>query len=130
MSEQYVEGSASAWTPAHVRMPRRVTVTIIGKLTAKYFGISYEELIGPRRFRPIVRPRQLAMYLAKEFTPASYPEIARRFGGRDHTTAMHAWRVIPGIMERDPQLYADCQMIKEAISRWVETGVTFTGDGL
>lgn len=129
MSEQFVEGSASAWTPVIVRMPRRITVTIIGKLTAKYFGVPYADLIGPRRFKPIVRHRQLAMYLAKQFTTASFPEIGRRFGDRDHTTAMHACRVIPGILDRDPQLFADCEMIKEAIARWAETSATFTGDG-
>ena len=72
-------------------------------------------MIGPKRVRTIARPRQIAMYLAKQLTPRSLPEIGRRFGGRDHTTIMHGVRKIEELMATDSQLNDDLQMLRRQL---------------
>lgn len=72
-----------------------------------HFGISHHELLSSRRELRITRPRQVAMYLAKELTRRSLPEIGRKFGGRDHTTIMHAVRRIDDLLTFDAQVAAD-----------------------
>ena len=66
--------------------PKRVRIEDIQRIVSKHFNVSRADLLSSRRTRAIVRPRQIAMYLAKILTPRSLPEIGRRFGGRDHTT--------------------------------------------
>ena len=73
---------------------RRVTIEEIKKKVAEHYGLKVADLESPNRSRSIVRPRQIAMYLARLLTPRSYPEIGRRFGNRDHTTVMHAVETI------------------------------------
>jgi chromosomal replication initiator protein len=65
--------------------------------------------------RNIARPRQIAMYLAKQLTPRSLPEIGRRFGGRDHTTIMHGVRKIEELMATDSQMSDDLQMLRRQL---------------
>lgn len=73
----------------------------IQRCVCKYFGVSRHDMLSQRRTAEVVMPRQLAMYLAKKMTLKSLPEIGRRFGKRDHTTALHAVRKIKALMERD-----------------------------
>jgi chromosomal replication initiator protein len=90
---------------------RRVTVDEIQKATAEHFALKQADLLCERRTRAIARPRQLAMYLAKTLTTRSYPDIGRRFGGRDHTTVLHAVRRIEQLKLEDASLAADVEAI-------------------
>jgi chromosomal replication initiator protein len=90
---------------------RRVTVDEIQKSTAEHFGLKQADLLCERRTRAIARPRQLAMFLAKTLTTRSYPDIGRRFGGRDHTTVLHAVRRIEQLKLEDPSIAADVEAI-------------------
>ncbi|MEM7021299.1 MAG: chromosomal replication initiator protein DnaA [Pseudomonadota bacterium] len=83
---------------------RRVTIEDIQKLVAEYYQIRVSDMHSARRARAVARPRQVAMYLAKHLTPRSLPEIGRKFGGRDHTTVMHAIRKIDELRAIDPVL--------------------------
>ncbi|MBU1827034.1 MAG: chromosomal replication initiator protein DnaA, partial [Alphaproteobacteria bacterium] len=73
------------------------------------------DMIGPKRVRSIARPRQVAMYLAKQLTSRSLPEIGRRFGGRDHTTVMHGVRRIEELKGTDSQIADDVEMLRRAL---------------
>jgi len=86
---------------------KRVTVDDIQKATAEHFGLKQVDLVSERRNRAIARPRQAAMWLAKQLTTRSLPDIGRRFGGRDHTTVLHAVRRIEELKAQDPQLSRD-----------------------
>jgi chromosomal replication initiator protein len=77
--------------------------------------VRLSDLIGPKRVRTIARPRQIAMYLAKQLTPRSLPEIGRRFGGRDHTTIMHGVRRIEELMTTDSQMADDLQLLRRQL---------------
>ena len=90
---------------------RRVTVDEIQKATAEHYALKQADLLCERRTRAIARPRQLAMYLAKTLTTRSYPDIGRRFGGRDHTTVLHAVRRIEALKAEDPSIAADVDAI-------------------
>ena len=83
----------------------------IQKACCRYFDISMVELISDRRLASLVKARHVAMYLAKTLTPHSYPEIARRFGGRDHTTILHACRKMNRILPDSPDLQAAVETI-------------------
>jgi chromosomal replication initiator protein len=85
--------------------PRRITPTMILEATAKAFGFTVEDLCGPSRRRPLVIARQIGMYAFREVTDFSYPAIAREFGGRDHTTVMHAVEKIASLMKEKRQIY-------------------------
>ena len=74
------------------------------------------EMFSPRRARNIARPRQVAMFLAKNLTSLSYPEIGRQFGGRDHTTVMHAVRSIEGLINTDDSINEDVQLLRSLLS--------------
>ena len=91
----------------------RPTVDKIQKATAKQFGISMEEMLSKRRARAIARPRQVAMYLAKMLTTRSLPDIGRRFGGRDHTTVIHAVKRIDQLRAEDSGLNANIETLLE-----------------
>ncbi len=73
---------------------RKVTMDEIMKKICHYYNVRMSDLLSPRRSRNIARPRQMAMYLSKNMTSRSYPEIGKQFGNRDHTTVMHAVRKI------------------------------------
>ncbi|SDB51164.1 chromosomal replication initiator protein DnaA [Bauldia litoralis] len=97
------------------REPRRVRIEEIQVVVARHYNVSKADLLSSRRTRTIVRPRQIAMYLAKALTPRSLPEIGRRFGGRDHTTVLHAVRKIEGLIEGDKTLADEIEMLKRLI---------------
>jgi chromosomal replication initiator protein len=90
---------------------RRITVDDIQKATAEHFGLKQSDLISERRTRSVARPRQAAMWLAKQLTTRSLPDIGRRFGGRDHTTVLHAVRRIESLRAGDPQLARDLEVL-------------------
>jgi chromosomal replication initiator protein len=90
---------------------KRVTVDEIQKATAEHYGMKQADLISERRNRAIARPRQAAMWLAKHLTNRSLPDIGRRFGGRDHTTVLHAVRRIEALKAGDAQLTRDLEIL-------------------
>ena len=97
---------------------KRVTVDDIQKAAADHFGLKQADLISERRTRSVARPRQAAMWLAKQLTTRSLPDIGRRFGGRDHTTVLHAVRRIEALRQTDTQLARDL----EALTRKLRGG--------
>jgi len=90
---------------------KRITVDDIQKAASEHFGLKQADLISERRNRSIARPRQCAMWLAKQLTTRSLPDIGRRFGGRDHTTVLHAIRRIDQLRQEDPQLARDLEAL-------------------
>ena len=90
-----------------LRKPRAITPQVILDATAEKFGLLKEDIIGQRRHRPLVTARQIAMYVFRELTELSYPAIAREFGGRDHTTVIHAVDKISTLMPAKQQIYDD-----------------------
>ncbi|MEM7021477.1 MAG: chromosomal replication initiator protein DnaA [Pseudomonadota bacterium] len=94
---------------------RRVTIEDIQKLVTQHYGIKITDMHSARRARVVARPRQVAMYLAKQLTPRSLPEIGRKFGGRDHTTVMHAIRRIEELRATDPVLCEDIESLRRLL---------------
>ncbi len=95
--------------------PRRITPEMILEATAASYGFSIEAICGPSRTRPLVTARQVAMYLVRELTDYSYPAIARVFGGRDHTTVIHAVDKITTQMKERRQIYDQVTEIRSQI---------------
>jgi chromosomal replication initiator protein len=98
-----------------VREPRRIRIEDIQKVVASHYNVSKHDLLSARRTRAIVRPRQIAMYLAKTMTPRSFPEIGKRFGGRDHTTVLHAVRKVEELAAGDETLAQEIELLKRLI---------------
>jgi chromosomal replication initiator protein len=98
------------------RDPKRVKIEEIQKLVAAHFNVSRADILSSRRTANVVRPRQIAMYLSKMMTPRSLPEIGRRFGGRDHTTVLHAVRKIEGLAGKDAVLSEELELFKRLLS--------------
>ncbi len=96
---------------------RKVSVEDIQKAVAAFHGMKVAELLSPRRSKDVVRPRQEAMYLCKEFTQRSLPDIGRRFGGKDHTTVMHAVKRIKSLMDEDNAIRTDIESLRRILSR-------------
>jgi chromosomal replication initiator protein len=94
---------------------RQTTLENIQKVTAEYFSIRVSDLHSKRRSRSITRPRQLAMYIAKELTKNSLPEIGESFGGRDHTTVIHACKKIAELKADDLKMVEDYNNIKRLL---------------
>ncbi len=94
-----------------VAVERRVTVDEIQKLTSDHFGLKQADLLSERRTRSVARPRQVAMWLCKQHTTRSYPDIGRRFGGRDHTTVLHAVKKIEELLTSDDQIARDVEAL-------------------
>jgi chromosomal replication initiator protein len=94
---------------------RRVTIDEIQRRVAEHFDMKLSEMTSARRARIVARPRQVAMYLAKQLTPRSLPEIGRRFGGRDHTTVIHAVRRIEQLRGDDADLDAAVRTLIAAL---------------
>jgi chromosomal replication initiator protein len=94
---------------------RRVTIDEIQKRVAEHYNIRLADMHSARRARAVARPRQVAMYLCKQLTPRSLPEIGRKFGGRDHTTVMHAVRKIEELRTLDRVMAEDIELLKRMI---------------
>ena len=90
---------------------RKVTVDMIQKTVAEHYALKQADLISERRARAVARPRQVAMWLAKQITTRSLPDIGRRFGGRDHTTVLHAVRRIEALKAEDPVIARDVDVL-------------------
>ncbi len=96
----------------HLSAPeRKVTVDHIQKAVAEHFGLTQADLLSERRARSVARPRQAAMWIAKQITTRSLPDIGRRFGGRDHTTVLHAVRRIEALKAEDATLARDLDVL-------------------
>ena len=95
---------------------RRVTIDDIQKRVAAHYNIRLADMHSARRARAVARPRQVAMYLAKQLTSRSLPEIGRKFGGRDHTTVMHAVRKIEQLCSEDAGISEDVELLRRTIS--------------
>ncbi|QDO98004.1 chromosomal replication initiator protein DnaA [Ferrovibrio terrae] len=94
---------------------RKVTIEEIQKRVAEHYSIRFADMHSPRRARAVARPRQVAMYLAKQLTSRSLPEIGRKFGGRDHTTVMHAVRKIEELREIDAAFAEDIDLLRRKL---------------
>jgi len=90
---------------------RKVTVDMIQKTVAEHYSLKQADLISERRARAVARPRQVAMWLAKQITTRSLPDIGRRFGGRDHTTVLHAVRRIEALKAEDASIARDIDVL-------------------
>lgn len=90
---------------------RRITIDEIQRTVCQFYRVDRTEMASKRRARAVVRPRQVAMYLAKVLTPRSYPEIGRKFGGRDHSTVIHAVRLIEELRSRDAEMDGDVRTL-------------------
>ncbi len=97
------------------REPKRVKIEDIQKLVATHYNVSRADILSSRRTANVVRPRQIAMYLSKVLTLRSLPEIGRRFGGRDHTTVLHAVRKIEGLTGSDRSLSEEVELLKRML---------------
>lgn len=95
---------------------RRITIDEIQRKVAEHYNLRLTDMHSARRARNVARPRQVAMYLAKQLTARSLPEIGRKFGGRDHTTVMHAVRKIEELMEEDAQIAQDVDVVRRALT--------------
>ena len=92
-----------------------ITVDKIQNIVSNYYNISLSEMLSQRRSRPLARPRQIAMYLAKKMTTRSLPEIGRRFANRDHTTVIHAVKTITRLSEQDDEMKKNIEQIKSLL---------------
>jgi chromosomal replication initiator protein len=94
---------------------RKITVEEIQRKVSDHYNIRLSDMIGPKRVRNYARPRQVAMYLCKQLTSRSLPEIGRRFGGRDHTTVMHGVKRIEELKQQDGQIAEDIELLRRAL---------------
>ena len=94
---------------------KEITITKIQKEVAKYYNVTIDELKGRRRVQTIVVPRQIAMYLSRELTDASFPKIGNDFGGKDHTTVIHAFEKIKKAIETDKEMKKQISEIKKSL---------------
>jgi len=94
---------------------RKITVEEIQRKVSEHYNIRLSDMLGPKRVRSYARPRQVAMYLSKQLTSRSLPEIGRRFGGRDHTTVLHGVKRIEELKAQDGQIAEDLEMLRRAL---------------
>ena len=94
---------------------RVVSIDKIQNVTSNFYSISLNDMLSPRRSRPLARPRQIAMYLAKKLTPRSLPEIGRKFANRDHTTVIHAVKTIDKLLENNNDIRKNVEELKSLI---------------
>ena len=97
------------------REAKRVRIEDILRIVSRHFKVPRNDLLSSRRSRDVVRPRQIAMYLAKSLTSRSLPEIGRRFGGRDHTTVLHSVRKVEQLMKDDGDLAQEIELLKRML---------------
>jgi chromosomal replication initiator protein len=94
---------------------RKVTIDEIMRKVAEHYCLRLSDMTSPRRARAVARPRQVAMYLAKTLTTKSLPDIGRKFGGRDHTTVIHAVRKVEQLAETDSQIAEDIELLRRML---------------
>lgn len=110
--EVVVEALSGNWSPPEKSVP----VDTIKRRVAAFFDLSLEDMISQRRHRAVARPRQIAMYFCKRLTRRSFPDIGQRFGGRDHTTVMHAVKRIEELAAVDAAFAAELLEIGRKIT--------------
>ena len=103
---------------------RKITIEEIQRKVSDHYNIRLSDLIGPKRLRVYARPRQVAMFLAKQHTSRSLPEIGRKFGGRDHTTVMHGVRRIEELINTDSQIADDVELLRRSLEARSVTPLT------
>ena len=91
------------------------TIEKIQNVTSNFYSINLQEMLSQRRSRPLARPRQIAMYLAKKLTTRSLPEIGRKFANRDHTTVIHAVKTIEKLYQNNEEIKKNIEEIKSII---------------
>lgn len=96
--------------------PRRIKIEDILKVVSRHYGVTRSDLLSQRRHRSVVWPRQIGMFLAKQLTARSLPEIGRRFGNRDHTTVLHAIRKIEGVIDGNPRVKDEIEELKKHLN--------------
>jgi len=121
-AELEAEAAKAAQADAEIRSMGIIPISAILGACAVFYGVPISCLFAERRTKGIVKPRQIAMYLAKELTPRSLPDIGRRIGGRDHTTVLHGVRKIDALIKRDPNLAAEVATIRARIVGRIEGG--------
>ncbi len=94
---------------------RKVTVEEIMRQVADHYNLRMSDLLSPRRARSVARPRQVAMFLSKMLTSKSLPDIGRRFGGRDHTTVIHAVKKVEELKMTDSQIAEDVELLRRML---------------
>ena len=92
-----------------------ISVESIQKIVASHFNLNLQEMLSPRRSRSLARPRQIAMYLAKQHTTNSLPDIGRKFSNRDHTTVIHAVRKIDELIKKDNEVKQNVSEVKKKL---------------
>jgi hypothetical protein len=97
-------------------LPRKLKVEDIQRATARHFGVSRRDIMSTRQARAVARPRQVAMYLARDLTTKSFPDIGRCFGGRDHSTVQHAVHQIENLLACDGELADAVGRIRAALA--------------
>jgi chromosomal replication initiator protein len=95
---------------------RMITVDMIKKKVVEFYHLRESDMVSKKRSRSIARPRQVAMSLSKELTDLSLPDIGQAFGGRDHTTVLHACRKVEELMRSDPQLAEDRRLLMRSLT--------------
>ena len=95
---------------------KSTNIESIQNIVAAYFNLNIQEMLSQRRSRSLARPRQIAMYLAKQYTTNSLPDIGRRFSNRDHTTVIHAVKKIDELIKKDNQIKVDVVEIKKRLA--------------
>ena len=88
---------------------------LVQTITSNFFSISLDDMLSPRRSRPLARPRQIAMYLAKKLTTRSLPEIGRKFSNRDHTTVIHAVKTVDKFLQNNDEMKKNIEELKSLI---------------
>ena len=97
---------------------RKTTIDDIQRKVADYYNLRLSDLLSARRSRTIARPRQIAMYLSKILTTRSLPEIGRKFGGRDHTTVIHAVKKIEDLRVGDVAIDEEVEVLRRSLENW------------
>ncbi len=95
----------------------KTSIEDIQRKTAEFYKLDVRDFHSPQRARRVARPRQVAMYLSRKLTTRSLPEIGRRFGGRDHTTVLHACRRIEALCDEDPLFKQEVDFLSQMLSR-------------
>ena len=95
---------------------KSTNIETIQNIVAAYFNLNMQEMLSPRRSRSLARPRQIAMYLSKQYTTNSLPDIGRKFSNRDHTTVIHAVKKIEELMKKDTEIKQNVMEIKKRLS--------------
>ena len=97
---------------------RKTTIDDIQRKVADYYNLRLSDLLSARRSSTIARPRQIAMYLSKILTTRSLPEIGRKFGGRDHTTVIHAVKKIEDLRVGDVAIDEEVEVLRRSLENW------------